>query len=250
MIHKLEQVILDTSERSVYRNDKEVKLTKIEFDLLAYLLNHADTICPRQDIIDNVWGQRFQYDTGTLDVHLNSLRRKLHFTNTYPIETVRGVGLLLHSYKNTPRYKQNMDWATVFSTLLPDTLHTCSVSELIYTALTNHQTEIEQKQLRCHIRLDPFVNELTTDRDTFLALMDHALTAMLTCAEKGTMDIGTSLNITTFCISLSVRSANADFSLIDWIVAQRLAALLGMPMRCTQNEGRLKVEFHLLLSPA
>ena len=35
---------------------------------------NADRICSREDILNGVWGQQFHYDTGTIDVHLHSLR--------------------------------------------------------------------------------------------------------------------------------------------------------------------------------
>ena len=94
MIYQLATIRVDTSLHSVHRGGDVVHLTQLEYALLEYLFQHADTICKRDEIVDNVWGQRFQYDTGTIDVHLHSLRRKLGFTRNTPIESIRGVGII------------------------------------------------------------------------------------------------------------------------------------------------------------
>ena len=52
-------------------------------------------VCTRDDIINHVWGIKFQYDTGVIDVFMNSLRRKLMTDRDKGIiRTVRGVGFI------------------------------------------------------------------------------------------------------------------------------------------------------------
>ena len=75
-------------------NDKDVQLTGREFDLLVYFIRHKDRVCPREDIIKDVWGIDFQYDTGVIDVFMNALRRKLHLKTDGCIKTIRGVGFI------------------------------------------------------------------------------------------------------------------------------------------------------------
>ena len=95
---------LDRELRSVRKDGQEVKLTGLEYGLLAYLTQHADRICSRTELLENIWGEAFQYDTGTIDVHLNALRRKLAFSKTAPIETIRGVGLIYRSQRSATAY--------------------------------------------------------------------------------------------------------------------------------------------------
>ena len=75
-------------------NDKDVQLTGREFDLLVYFIRHKDRVCPREDIIKDVWGIDFQYETGVIDVFMNALRRKLHLKTDGCIKTIRGVGFI------------------------------------------------------------------------------------------------------------------------------------------------------------
>ncbi|MBX3183519.1 MAG: response regulator transcription factor [Polyangiaceae bacterium] len=69
-------------------------LTRVEFDLLAALLESPGTVYNRAELIDRVWGDGFAITDRTVDSHVKSLRRKLTEAGGGPdlIETVRGVG--------------------------------------------------------------------------------------------------------------------------------------------------------------
>ena len=95
---------IDREQRSVRKDGQAVHLTGLEYGLLAYLSAHPNRICTRQMLLDHVWGDRFQYDTGTIDVHLNALRRKLGWTNKEPIETIRGIGFIFHIEQKVTHY--------------------------------------------------------------------------------------------------------------------------------------------------
>ena len=88
-------LLVDTLTRQVLKAGRATALTDTEYRLLLFLLTHQGVVCRRDDIIDGVWGERFLYDTGTLDVHLSSLRHKLGWTKRGPVRSVRGVGLIL-----------------------------------------------------------------------------------------------------------------------------------------------------------
>ena len=72
-----EHIEIDREQRCVRKDGKAVHLTGLEYGLLDYLTAHANRLCTRLELLDHVWGPRFQYDPGTIDVHLNALRRKL-----------------------------------------------------------------------------------------------------------------------------------------------------------------------------
>ena len=72
MRYQLGDIRLDTHLHCVSRGGDVVHLTQKEYALLKYLFLHSDKVCSRNEILDNVWGQRFPYDTGTIDVHLVS----------------------------------------------------------------------------------------------------------------------------------------------------------------------------------
>jgi len=76
----------------------EIKLTRKEFALLAYMINNSGRVATRQQLLDNVWGYNYYGDTRTLDVHIRRLRQKLESCAQY-IETVIGIGYRFNSQK-------------------------------------------------------------------------------------------------------------------------------------------------------
>ena len=91
-------IVLNKDSRQVFKNDQEIHLTQREFDLLYFLFENKDRVCERTQIIKKVWDIHFQYDSGVIDVYINSLRKKLNLgeKDNY-IQTVRGVGYIAKS---------------------------------------------------------------------------------------------------------------------------------------------------------
>ena len=89
----LGDLVIDTAARRVTRGDEELSLTKIEFDLLAYLVEHQDRVLERNDIHVAVWGYDEDTSSNTLEVFISSLRKKLEARGkSRLIHTKRGVG--------------------------------------------------------------------------------------------------------------------------------------------------------------
>ncbi|MBI4422273.1 MAG: response regulator transcription factor [Elusimicrobia bacterium] len=78
-------------ERAVFVAGQPVALTRLEFDLLAYLLKNRDRVLPRQELLDSVWNYPQDVETRTLDKHVENLRRKLGEAGP-SLQTVHGVG--------------------------------------------------------------------------------------------------------------------------------------------------------------
>ncbi|MFT7473733.1 MAG: two-component system response regulator MprA [Verrucomicrobiales bacterium] len=90
---RLGDLTLDRNTRRVTRGESEVELTKIEFELLAYLLDNADRVMDRNDIHLAVWGYDEDTSSNTLEVFVSSLRKKIEATGGQRlIHTKRGVG--------------------------------------------------------------------------------------------------------------------------------------------------------------
>lgn len=70
---------------------REVHLTKKEFRLLWYLLENRGHVMTRERIMEYVWDADFDVETRTIDIHINTLRKKLK-DNGGMIQTIRGVG--------------------------------------------------------------------------------------------------------------------------------------------------------------
>ncbi|WP_057938314.1 response regulator transcription factor [Algoriphagus resistens] len=93
--YTLGPIVLFTGRHMVLKNEVEVQLTQKEFALLEYLMKNKNKVCRRTQIIEEVWDIHFDYNTGVIDVFMNSLRKKLQFnTNEDYIQTVRGVGYI------------------------------------------------------------------------------------------------------------------------------------------------------------
>jgi len=79
----------------VLREGQEVQLTQKEFALLEHLVRNKNKVSRRTRIIESVWDIHFDYNTGVIDVFINSLRKKLHFHREEDyIQTIRGVGYM------------------------------------------------------------------------------------------------------------------------------------------------------------
>ncbi|QIK75574.1 winged helix-turn-helix transcriptional regulator [Nocardioides piscis] len=95
LVLSVQDVVLDPQARRAWRGDRELELSRKEFDLLRVLMVRAGAIVSRSELMLEVWETTFWSSSKTIDVHLGWLRRKLGDDPRCPvlITTVRGVGL-------------------------------------------------------------------------------------------------------------------------------------------------------------
>ncbi len=87
---------LDPSSRQAWSGDREMQLTKTEFDLLALFLTTPRQVLSRDVIMDRVWGFDLGAMSNALAVYVGYLRRKMEEDGEPRlIHTVRGVGYVL-----------------------------------------------------------------------------------------------------------------------------------------------------------
>jgi DNA-binding response OmpR family regulator len=87
---------VDLLSRKVVMDGRPVRLTKTEFELLAYFMNSPGTTLTRQQILRAVWGYDHDPATNVVDVYVGYLRRKLGAAGGGPvIKTVRSLGYRL-----------------------------------------------------------------------------------------------------------------------------------------------------------
>lgn len=86
-------VLLDPAARRVTRSGTPLHLTPREFDLLEVLLRNRGIVLYREVLYERVWGLDAEYDSRTLDLHIQRLRKKLGWKNE--IRTVFRVGYVL-----------------------------------------------------------------------------------------------------------------------------------------------------------
>lgn len=178
-------ITLEPNNQTAQYRGKNVKLTRLEFALLQHLIRNADRICTRDEILDMVWGTRFQYDTGTIDVHLNAIRRKLGLSLQEPIETFRGTGICYHSANAHGGY-------------------TFNIQEFIVDWLYAHEADLQEKALVPQLHLDPFVSDIREHPDTFRRMLDAILQMLLPTAKPGYLRISTTLSISHFIFKMDI----------------------------------------------
>ena len=84
------RIHVDLLRRVVTVDGGAAHLTRKEFDLLAVLVRRPGVVCPRDQLISEVWRTNWRGNQRTLEVHIASLRSKLKVPGV--IQTVRGVG--------------------------------------------------------------------------------------------------------------------------------------------------------------
>ncbi|MCB0422400.1 MAG: response regulator transcription factor [Bdellovibrionales bacterium] len=85
-------IFISLSERRVKIGERNIEMTKMEFDLLTLLADSPNRAFSREEILNKVWGFENFPTTRTVDTHVLQLRQKL---GEGLIETVRGVGYRL-----------------------------------------------------------------------------------------------------------------------------------------------------------
>ena len=93
-VWRMGDLVVDGLARTALRDSTELELTRIEFDLLAVLVQHAGNVLSKQQLLNLVWGFEVG-DINLVEVHLSSLRRKLEACGPRIVHTVRGAGYAL-----------------------------------------------------------------------------------------------------------------------------------------------------------
>ncbi len=93
-ILKYKDIELNTNEFTVICNNKNIILTKHEFELLKALIKNPNQALTKSMLFDIVWGDESFADENTLNVHISKIRNKLKEANPDEdyIETIWGVG--------------------------------------------------------------------------------------------------------------------------------------------------------------
>jgi DNA-binding response OmpR family regulator len=88
---------LDLSGRRVTWEDRDIKLTPYEFDLLKVMAERANRPIGRERLIDLVKGSAEEAFDRSIDFHISRLRQKLGDDARHPrlLRTVRGVGYMI-----------------------------------------------------------------------------------------------------------------------------------------------------------
>jgi DNA-binding response OmpR family regulator len=89
-------IAIDPRSHAALRGERDLGLTRREFDLLHLFLRHPGEVIERARLHEEVWGYTFDPGTNIADVFVGYLRRKLEADGEPRVlQTVRGVGFIL-----------------------------------------------------------------------------------------------------------------------------------------------------------
>ena len=92
-ILRIKGVNLDIDRYTVTYKEKNIDLTKREFELLKYMMQNKNLVITREMILAKVWGYEYMGDTNVVDVYIRYLRSKIDDQfGIKLIHTIRGVG--------------------------------------------------------------------------------------------------------------------------------------------------------------
>ena len=82
---------LDENKHTVLVDSNEVDLTYKEYEILKHLIRNKGIVLTRDRLMEIIWGYNFEQGNRTVDVHIQSLRKKLGSAGEH-IKTIRNVG--------------------------------------------------------------------------------------------------------------------------------------------------------------
>lgn len=93
-VARFADLTMDTSSHRVYRGQREVPLTSLEFRVLHEFLIHPQQVLSKEVLLDRVWG--YDFDQNVVEVYVKQLRQKLEAGGEPRlIHTIRGTGYVL-----------------------------------------------------------------------------------------------------------------------------------------------------------
>ncbi len=82
----------DKVHKTIFYEDKELELSKKEYQLLVLLMNHINSVVPKELIIDELWSSSEAGSDGAIRVYITRLK---HLLSGMSVENIRGVGYKL-----------------------------------------------------------------------------------------------------------------------------------------------------------
>lgn len=87
-------ILIDDGKHIVFVDEKEIELTYKEYEILKQLIINKNIVLTRDRLMEIIWGYDFEQGNRTVDVHIQSLRKKLGQAGKY-IKTIRNVGYMV-----------------------------------------------------------------------------------------------------------------------------------------------------------
>lgn len=84
-------IVIDEAQHKVFVDYEEIELTYKEYEVLKLLIINKGIVLTRDKIMESIWGYDFEQGNRTVDVHIQSLRKKIKSAGVH-IKTIRNVG--------------------------------------------------------------------------------------------------------------------------------------------------------------
>ncbi|MFN8595669.1 MAG: response regulator transcription factor [Anaerolineae bacterium] len=98
---RLKDLTIDIQGRRAFVGGVDMHLTRTEFALLAELAQNQEAVLTHENLLARVWGPEYRDSSHYLHVYLGRIRKKLGPDLETLLETVPGVGYILHSAPQT-----------------------------------------------------------------------------------------------------------------------------------------------------
>jgi DNA-binding response OmpR family regulator len=93
---KIKDINIDLKQFKVYKCDKEIELTALEYRLLLYLFENKNQVLTREQILKELWDNFGKFvNDNTLTVYIKRIRMKIKDNKNKIIKTVKGIGYIV-----------------------------------------------------------------------------------------------------------------------------------------------------------
>lgn len=85
---------INLRSRTVYKNDKQIDLTQVEYQIMEYFFKNQNTALDRTSILNQIWGDSYYGEDKIVDVNIRRIRMKIEDEPSNPkfIQTIWGFG--------------------------------------------------------------------------------------------------------------------------------------------------------------
>lgn len=95
-ILNIDNMKINLTKKSVFRNNQKIRLTGKEYEILEYLALNRDRILTKDEILEHVWDFNYEGSSNIIEVLIKNIRKKIDIGNSKPlIFTKRGLGYVL-----------------------------------------------------------------------------------------------------------------------------------------------------------
>jgi DNA-binding response OmpR family regulator len=93
---EIDNLVLNRTTKNVKRGNRDIYLSKREFQMLDLFIKNKGQVLPREVILDRIWGLESEVTSNNLDAYVRLLRKKIDSSEDDTlIHTIRGVGYKL-----------------------------------------------------------------------------------------------------------------------------------------------------------